>query len=257
MSSRIIGAALLFWIATTASADAFDYAAYAHLLEAHVRSGTVSGIRLHLVDYAALKADPDYARALDDLSTARPETFASEAERFAFWVNAYNLLAIKAVVDRYPVKSIKDGGNWLTSIWKAKVGVVAGRERALDEIEHEILRKDFREPRVHFAIVCASLSCPDLRPEPYVAERLEAQLEDAARGFLANPTKGLSLGAGGKSAHVSTIFKWFAVDFPGGVVEFIRAHVQPAQASRLAGVTAGALSYLDYDWSLNDAARTR
>lgn len=257
MTFRIIGAAALTFIAVTAPGEATAETAYARLLEAHVRPGTVSGIRLNLVDYAALKADPDYARALDDLSTARPETFASKAERLAFWVNAYNLLAIKTVVDRYPIKSIKDGGSWLTSIWKAKVGVVAGRERALDEIEHDILRKEFREPRVHFAIVRASLSCADLRPEPYVAERLDAQLDEATRVFLANPTKGSAGGADGKSARVSTIFKWFAVDFTGGVVEFIRAHLDASRAAGLTGLTPGGLSYLDYDWSLNDLARAR
>lgn len=257
MMLRIIGAAALTLIAVTVPAEATAETAYARLLEAHVRPGTVSGIRLNLVDYAALKADPNYARALDELSTTRPETFGSEAARFAFWVNAYNLLAIKTVADRYPIKSIRDGGGLFATIWKTKVGVAAERERTLDQIEHEILRKEFREPRVHFAIVCASLSCPDLRPEPFVAERLDTQLDEATRAFLANSTKGLAVGADGRHVRVSTIFKWFAEDFTPGVVEFIRAHVEPARASQLAGLTPGGLSYLDYDWSLNDAARAR
>ncbi len=257
MSPRFLVAAALVWFATGTAADAGESAAYARLLEAHVRPGTVTGIQLNLVDYEALKTDPDYTKALDELAAARPEALGSEAARFAFWVNAYNLLAIKAVVDRYPVKSIRDGGGWLTSIWKTKVGVAAGRERALDEIEHEILRREFREPRVHFAIVCASLSCPDLRREPYTAEGLEAQLDDATRSFLANSTKGLALDGSRRSARVSMIFKWFAVDFSPGVAEFIRAHVEASRAAGLAGLTAANLTYLDYDWSLNDAARAR
>jgi hypothetical protein len=134
---------------------------------------------------------------------------------------------------------------------------VAGRAYALDDIEHGILRKEFREPRVHFAIVCASLSCPDIRSEPFQGARLNAQLADAAATFLANPTKGLEPGPDGKTARVSSIFKWFADDFAaqGGVAQFIRRSADRATAARLAGLTDRGLSYLDYDWSLNDAGR--
>ena len=172
-------------------ADALDSAAYARLLKTHVRPGTVNGIRLNLVDYAAVKADPVYAEAVADFAEAKVDLLGTEAERFAFWANAYNLLAIKAVIDQYPVKSIRDGGSLFQSIWKTKVGTVAGQAYALDDIEHGILRKQFAEPRVHVAIVCASLSCPDLRSEPFHGGRLNAQLGDAAAAFLANPTKGL------------------------------------------------------------------
>lgn len=249
----------LVWLFTAVPVHAIDYTAYAKLLQAHVRTGMINGIRLHLVDYQAVKGDPNYAKALQEFAAAKPEPFQSKAERFAFWVNAYNLLAIKAVIDQYPTTSIKDGGSLFQSIWKRKIGTVAGKEFALDEIEHGILRPEFRDPRVHFAIVCASLSCPDLRTEPYVAERLDAQLDEAARSFLGNRTKGLVPGPDGQSARVSSIFKWFREDFTaaGGVAEFIRAKVDPPLAVRIAGLTNSGLSYLDYDWSLNDAARAR
>jgi len=248
-----VGGVLASVMAAVAESDS---AAYARLLEAHVRPGTVSGIRLHLVDYTAVKADPTYTRALADFAEAKPDRLEGEPARLAFWVNAYNLLAIKAVIDRYPVKSIKDGGSLLQSIWKKKVGTVAGREYALDEIEHGILRKT-PEPRVHFAIVCASLSCPDLRREPYQGQHLQAQLADAAASFLANPTKGLEAGPDGKTARVSSIFKWFAGDFAaqGGVARFIRRSADRATAARLTGLTDDGLAYLDYDWTLNDARR--
>ena len=244
--------------ATPATAqEAQEPTAYARLLEAHVRPVTITGIRLNGVDYAALRADPDYARAITDLAAAHLDGLPSATARIAFWVNAYNLLAIKAVVDHYPVPSIKDGGSLLRPIWKRPVGTVAGRDYTLDAIEHDILRARFREPRVHLALVCASLSCPDLRPEPYAANRLDAQLTDAARRFLANPTKGLQLGPDGRTARVSAIFKWFAEDFggPDGVVRFIRAAADPAVVERLAGLDGRRLSYLDYDWSLNDLRR--
>lgn len=249
----------LVWLFMAVPVHAIDYTAYAKLLQAHVGTGMINGIQLHLVDYQAVKGDPRYAKALQEFAAARPETFKTRAERFAFWVNAYNLLAIKAVIDQYPTNSITDGGSLLQPIWKKKIGTVAGKTYALDEIEHGILRPEFMDPRVHFAIVCASLSCPDLRTEPYVAERLDVQLDEATRGFLGNRTKGLVPGPDGQSAKVSSIFKWFLEDFTaaGGVAEFIRAKVDPPLAVRVAGLTNSGLSYLDYDWSLNDAARAR
>lgn len=263
--SRLIGMVRPLWclvllfagVVGPTPARAHDYAAYARLLVAHVRPASIAGIRLEAVDYAALRADPGYARALADLARGRPDSLGTDAEAIAFWVNAYNLLAIKAVADRYPLRSIRDGGSLLQSIWKRKVGTVGGREYALDDIEHGVLRARFREPRIHMAIVCASLSCPDLRREPYVADRLDAQLDDAARRFLGNPTKGVVPGPDGRTARVSSIFKWFAADFGGndGVVRFIRSKADEGLARRLSGLDARGLSYLDYNWSLNDARR--
>jgi len=248
--AALLGAAL--------PAGAAENDAYARLLKAHVRPGTVSGIKLALVDYRAVKADPAYAQALDALALAGPDSLTSDAERFAFWVNAYNLAAIKAVLDQYPTKSIKDGGSLLSPIWKKKVVTVARTVYSLDDIEHGVLRKAFREPRVHFAIACASLSCPDLRAEPFDAARLDAQLDQQAAAFLSNATKGLKPGADGRTARVSSIFKWFAGDFSasGGVAAFIRARSSPDVAARLGALTDAGLSYLDYDWSLNDTARS-
>ncbi|MFQ5848643.1 MAG: DUF547 domain-containing protein [Candidatus Methylomirabilales bacterium] len=253
----LAGLAWLSWAA--APVQAFDDTAYARLLRAHVRPGSISGIRLNVVDYRGIKTDPNYATSLQDFATAQPQTFQTEAERFAFWVNAYNLLAIKAVIDQYPTHSIRDGGSLFRSIWKKKIGVVAGREYALDDIEHGILRKAFHEPRVHFAIVCASLSCPDLRTELYRGDRLDVQLDDAARTFLRNPAKGLRPGRDGEPTRVSRLFKWFRKDFApaGGVAAFIRANIDTPLAARIAGPAEGELAYLGYDWSLNDAARAR
>jgi uncharacterized membrane protein YdjX (TVP38/TMEM64 family) len=242
-----------------ALAHAADEDAYAKLLRVHVRPGTINGITLNLVDYRAVKADPAYAQALAALAETRPEALPSEAARLALWTNAYNLLALKAVLDRYPTTSIRDGGSLLSPIWKKKIGVVGGTAYALDEIEHGILRKTFRDPRVHFALVCASLSCPDLRLQPYEAARLEAQLDEQTAAFLSNPTKGLQAGSDGKTARVSSIFKWFAGDFAGagGVAAFLRARAEPGLGARLARLEDTGLSYLDYDWSLNDTARSR
>jgi uncharacterized membrane protein YdjX (TVP38/TMEM64 family) len=238
-------------------AVAADNDAYGRLLRAHVRPGEIGGIRLNLVDYRAVKADPAYAEALAALAGTRREALGSDAEREAFWINAYNLLAIKAVLDQYPTASIKDGGSLLSPIWKKRIGAVGGTPYSLDAIEHGILRKAFREPRMHFAIVCASLSCPDLRPEPFLATRLGTQLDEQVAAFLGNPSKGLAPAADGRTARVSSIFKWFAGDFEssGGVAAFIRAKAPSDVAARIRALTDAGLSYLDYDWSLNDTAR--
>jgi hypothetical protein len=255
-----VAAAVAVWfLAMATAAQAVDTSAYAGLLEAHVKPGSIGGIRLSVVDYRGIQSDPNYAKALQAFAAVTPAQLQGKNERLAFWINAYNLLAIKAVLDQYPVKSIKDGGSLLQSIWKKKVGTVAGKAYALDDIENGILRKDFTEPRIHFAIVCASLSCPDLRAEPYTAERLDAQLDEATRAFLANPAKGLVPGSDGKTAKASSIFKWFGEDFGavGGVSKFILTKAEPALAARIAGLTEAGLSYLEYDWSLNDSARSK
>ena len=241
------------------SAGAARDTAYGRMLARHVHPGTVSGIELNLVDYAALPGDPDYRQALRDFAEADPAALSTDADRWAFWANAYNLLAIKAVVDRMPIDSIKDGGNLLFPIWGKKVGTVAGREYSLDEIEHGILRKEFDDPRVHFAVVCASLSCPDLRDEPYAGARLDSQLDEQVERFLANRTKGLRPGEDGASAEVSSIFKWYGEDFEGegGVATYLRENAGAETSARIAKLTDDGISYLDYDWTLNDAARSR
>jgi hypothetical protein len=256
-AGRWAAAALAVSVVSTPAAGASAGDAYGELLARHVRQGTLDGITLHLVDYAALARDPSYRKALADLAATDPDRLASDAKRFAFWINAYNLLALKTVVDLYPVDSIKDGGNFLFPIWTKPAGEAGRRKVSLDEVEHGILRKQFHDPRVHVAIVCASVSCPDLRPEPYEAARLDAQLDDQATRFLANPSKGMRLAPDGRTAEVSSIFKWFAEDFAarGGVAKFLRDHAPPELRARMSGLDDGGLGYLDYDWSLNDSRR--
>lgn len=213
------------------------------MLDAHVAPGERHGVRLHVVDYAALRADPDFARALAAIADFPPARLATPAERLAFHVNAYNLLALATVAGHWPVKGIRDIGSWLRPVWKRPAGVVGGRTLSLDELEHDILRR-LGDPRIHFAIVCASVSCPDLRREPYTAARLDAQFDDQVGGFLANEAKGLRLE--GRRVRVSRIFDWFEEDFAagGGVDAFIRRY-RPLPD----GVALEA--DLDYDWSVN------
>src|SRR5260370_7545432 len=140
--------------------------AYARLLAAHVRPVTITGIRLNAVDEPLLRADPSYAQAVTDLAGAHPDLLSSDAARIAFWVNAYNLLAIKAVVDRYPLRSVRDGGNLFRPIWKRKVGTVAGREYALAEIEYHMPPPPFPQPPAPMPTPSPPPPCPHPPPKP-------------------------------------------------------------------------------------------
>jgi hypothetical protein len=227
-----------------ATATEPDWSDYRQVLQNHVDRRTVRGIALAWVNYGRLAADPAWKRTLDRLAGFDSRRLTRREETLAFYINAYNILAIKTVVEHWPLASIKDAGNLLWPVWKRAAGVVAGREMALDDIENDLLR-GLGEPRIHMAIVCASLSCPDLRPEPYNAARLGPQLAAAGREFLANPGKGLRVEGG--AVRVSKIFDWFAGDFQpaGGVRAFIAAHrpdLPPDLPIR---------ADLPYDWSVN------
>ncbi len=238
----------------SATVNAVDLDLYSRLLERHTRVvADTAGAR---VDYAALRADPEWRQLLDGLAAApAPAASAARAERLAYWINAYNMLAIDMVVRNYPVSSIRDIGSLLRPVWKRDAGRAGGRSVTLDEIEHAILRP-IGDPRVHVAIVCASTSCPSLAREPFRAATLDAQLDAAARAFVANPEKGVRIEA--DSLRISKIFDWFPEDFAagGGVLEFVRRHASPALRAaidRLGPVPQ--LRYFDYDWSLNETGR--
>jgi hypothetical protein len=229
----------------------FDRNLYADLLARHTHAvADVAGTR---VDYAALGSDPEWKRLLDGLAAAVEPT--RRDERLAFWIDAYNVLAMDVVARHRPIASIRDVGSLLRPVWKRDAGVAAGAMRTLDEIEHDILRP-MGEPRIHMAIVCASTSCPSLAREPFRPETLDSQLDAAARAFVANRDKGARVEAGG--LRVSSIFQWFEEDFAasGGVPAFIRRHADAELAAAIDRLgPSPRLSYLDYDWSLNGSGR--
>ena len=224
---------------------------FSALLATHHLRGTIRGIDLSGVNYAAFKSDPRIALAGKALADYDLASLKTEKEKLAFWINAYNFSAIRLVAENWPVKSIKDLGSIFSPVWKKDLGVVAGQHRSLDEIENDILRRDFKEPRIHAAIVCASVSCPDLRGELFVAAKLEEQLTDQMKVFLNNKKKGFAETNAGE-ATVSPIFKWFASDFEkksGSVQAFIKQY-QPAV---LGGTKLG---YFEYDWGVNNFVKT-
>lgn len=253
-----------------ATTNAFHYEDYAKVLETYVDNNG-------MVDYDALKANrarlDAFAAAIGDLS---PKTFDSwsEKEKVAFWINAYNALTLKAIIDHYPIKSSfvaslrfpKNSIRQIPGVWDDLKFRVMGREMTLDEIEHTRLRGNFNEPRIHVALVCAALGCPLLRNEPFTADRLDAQLDDQASRFLKDSEK-FRIDRDNGRIYLSPIFKWFGDDFiatygtsakfPGrsqaerAVLSFITRYLSKSDARYLSEAKFG-IEYLDYDWSLNE-----
>jgi hypothetical protein len=235
-------------LADARPADAFDRALYAALLIRHTKQVTdLAGTR---VDYRALAASQDWQRLVEQLDSSDASALRTREEELAFWIDAYNILAIDLVVRHPGITSIRDIGSFLSPVWKREAGRVAGRSISLDEIEHGILRKQ-GEPRIHAAIVCASLSCPPLRREPFDPARLDSQLDDAVRRFLASPAKGLRLDRERGVVWLSRIFDWFEADFePAGVLAFVSRYLSDADRAFLEA-RRPRIRYFDYDWRLN------
>jgi hypothetical protein len=222
--------------------SAVDNGLYGDLLKKYVIHG--------VVNYRGFKNEEDKLdRYLKILENTNSKTLSHD-EQFAFYINAYNAWTIKLILSGYPgLKSIKDLGNIFRSPWKKKICRIDGGILTLDDIEHTILRPRFKDPRVHFAIVCASQSCPPLISEPYRGEVLNQQLDNSARAFINNPERNR---LEGNILYVSSIFKWFAEDFNDDIIEFFRKYVPDDVKSKLErNRDRIKIKYLSYDWSLN------
>lgn len=209
-----------------------------------------------LFNYKMLKKDAvlfeKYLKELSDVSKKEYQGF-SQKEKLAFLINAYNAFTLKIIVKNYPVDSIKDIGSFLTNTWKIKFFKLLGEETYLDKIEHEIIRKDFNEPRIHFAVNCASIGCPSLYPKAFVASKLNQQLDDSAKNFILNTKKNR---IENNELKLSKIFKWYGSDFDKTYGSFY-AYIAPIITSDKGlqkKIQAKNLDteYLDYDWNLNE-----
>jgi hypothetical protein len=247
--AEVLAISLVLILLSVVPVAAFDFSDWEALIKKHVSLKKVDGVMIHAVDYKNLKSDGNFKQLVSRLNSVREESLKTRDEKLTFWINTYNILAAKMVADRFPIKSIKDAGNFFSPVWKKLAGHVAGKERTLNEIEHEILRK-MDEPRIHVAIVCASVSCPDLRLEAFKADSLNEQLNDQMKRFLQSPEKGMRIDK--KGVYLSSIFKWFKDDFEsrGGVLKFISKYVSPEAAKEL-GDSRIDVSYLDYNWNVN------
>ena len=261
----LLAAALGLIIATPVWAE-FDHGhlAWDGLLKRHVK--WLPDNKQSRVDYAAFQRDrAALKQVLDGYSTVGRKEFDgwSKPQRMAFLINAYNAYTVELILTKYPdLKSIKDLGSVFQSPWKKEFFSLLGEKHNLDWIEHEQLRPNYAEPRVHAAVNCASIGCPALRDESFVAARLEAQLEDGMTRFLGDRTRNRV--RDGK-LEVSMIFKWFHEDFEQGnlglrKVEDLFARYAKALSDDpavQAKLRSGALpiDYLEYDWSLNAVGR--
>ena len=258
--------------ASGAGEGPFTFERYATVLAATVDANG-------MVNYSALKAnsgDLDAFGAMLGALDANVYAAWPEKQQIAFWINAYNALTLKAIISHYPISgssplypksSIRQilGGH----AWDKLEFIVMGEKRTLNEIEHTVLRKQFSEPRIHVALVCAAISCPPLRNEPFVAERLDEQLDDQGRRFAAS-TKGLRIDRSAKRVYLSAIFKWFGDDFIAvygaedkftgktaaqrAVLNYISAYVGDDDRTYLE-TGHYTVKYLDYDWTLNEQKR--
>jgi hypothetical protein len=205
-----------------------------------------------LVDYKTWKAKDTAAldAYLKKLAAVKDEEKLSKDERLALWINAYNAITIKTILDHYPVKSIKDvSGAWSGNNW-----TVAGKANlSLDDIEHKTLRK-MGEPRIHFAIVCASKGCPFLRKGAFTADKLDAELEEQVQACFADPAK-LKIDASSKKVAVIPLFDWFGDDFGASKPQrltWIAKHVKDPALKKVCIDNDASLSFLDWDWALNE-----
>jgi hypothetical protein len=263
----MVSTALALGFGPPARAQDFDHThtLFSGVVSTHVVNGQV--------DYKGLKADPKaldrYLTALATVSEVQLQSW-TEPQKLAFFVNLYNASTLHLILDNYPVKSIKDIGSLFTGPWDQPAVRMFGKTVNLNTLEHEMLRKQYHEPRLHMALVCAAKGCPPLRSEAYTAERLNEQLDDQSRTYLASPA-GLHLDRAGGVIQLSSIFKWYGADFiqayagrittgPFSDAEryslgFVSRYVsKPDQAYIFGGHYQ--LRYLDYDWSLNERIGT-
>ena len=206
------------------------------------------------MDYKGIISEKvKFEKYLDQLSANAPSDSWTKNEKLAYWINVYNAFTVKLIIDNYPLKSIKDLNPTLSiptinTVWTKDFFKIGGEDFSLDQVEHKILRKDFEEPRIHFAVNCASYSCPVLRAEAFKAEKIDQQLDEQARAFINDPKRNKITKA---NPQVSKIFSWFGGDLKEGqtLIQFLNKYAK-VKINEDADV-----DFMDYEWSLNDASK--
>lgn len=225
-----------------------SHAAYSNVLQKHVVNG--------IVDYSALLKDRARLDAyIQTMAAVRLQEFQrwGNEEQLAYLINLYNAETLQLIVDNYPVDSIRDIGGFFTKPWDLKVVSLFGKTVTLNTIEHGILRKNYQEPRVHFALVCAARGCPPLRNEAYVPDALYQQLDEQARVFFGTPEKN-RVEIADKTVYLSPVLKWYGDDFGATsrrMLDYV-SHYFPADAAAALRTQEFSIEYTHYDWDLND-----
>ncbi len=257
---RFAGIAVILAAAPTpAAGQTFDHGLFDRLLAQHATAG--------MVDYDAFKASPDFAAYLGRLAEFDPRTLARD-EQLAFWINAYNAYTIQLINQHDERESIRNINKGLFGIkaygpWKEKLAVVGGTAYGLDHIEQKIIRPEFKEPRIHFALVCAAMGCPPLRSDAYIGGRLNEQLDQQARVFLLQSPEKNRIDAAAQAVYVSQVFKFrdYEKDF-GGTREAVARYIagfypQGPERDLLESGAWEKWEYTDYDWTLNSQEKAR
>lgn len=243
-----------FEVHNDATSATIDQGSWDRFLQKYAHLGSDGIVR---VGYGQV-SPADKAELANDLArkAATPISQFRRAEQMVFWINLYNELTVKFVVDRYPLPSIKDSGA-LAMLFSAnpftkKLITIEGEELSLDDIEHRILRPGWRDPRIHYTLNCASLGCPNLQTRAYTVANAEAMLDGAARQYVNHPR---AVAVVGGKLNVSSIYVWYKADFGGtdeGVIFHLKRYAGPQLQQALSGVDH--ISDHHYDWSLNDQA---
>ncbi|MEE8298226.1 MAG: DUF547 domain-containing protein [Thermodesulfobacteriota bacterium] len=227
------------------NADALDQSneQYAKVLNTYVKDG--------LVDYAGLKSNPkNLNQYLEQTASINEETFKrwSKNEQLAFLINLYNAQTLDLIAGKYPVKSIKDIASNSGGPWEQPIVTLFGEKITLNALENEVIRKNYLEPRIHFALVCAAMGCPKIINKSYQASILDKQLDQQTRVFLMDSDKN-SIDTNNRVLRLSPIFDWFQEDFSkesGSVIEFVNPYFGNEATREFR------IEYTDYSWTLND-----
>ncbi len=242
------------WTAHDASATArIGHRPWRRFLLAYLEVGEdgIARVRYGAVSDTDRRNLDDYVMGL----AALPVATHNRNEQLAYWINLYNALTMAVVLDHYPVKSIMDisisPGLFSFGPWGKKLITIDGEKLSLDDIEHRILRPVWRDPRIHYALSCAALGCPNLRRSPFTRANVGVLLDIAAKEYINHP-RGVDIRDG--ELHVSSLYDWYAEDFGGSdaaIIEHLRGFARPRLAAALEGIDE--ITGTDYDWSLNDA----
>ncbi len=240
MKHIILCLLLSLWGVKDALAWDHTYTDYDRFLKKEVRDGKIN--------YAGIKKDPHeleaFIQKVERLTEDELKGFPS-SQAIAFWINVYNAFTVKLILEHYPVKSIRD----IESPWKRKFIKTAGRTLSLDEIENEILRSKFNEPRIHFALVCAAQSCPELRPFAYRADQLEKQLEESGSLFIRDTTRNKVIPDHENRIFLSQVFEWYGQDFRKSgktLLDYLQ------KLGKIQFERSPQIGYLSYSWELNE-----
>jgi hypothetical protein len=236
--------------ALPAAAQTFDHSLFDDLLKKHVVKG--------LVDYVEFQEAGSFKDYLKQLEGADVSSL-SDRERLAFWINVYNAYTIELInkhEERASIRNINETPGLVKGKgpWKEPIVKAGGKTFSLDEVENDVIRKQWREPRIHFALVCAAMSCPPLRREAYTGAKLDAQLDAQGRSFVPDPARGSRVDVKQRTVHLSKIFDWYQEDFGGSkdaIARFIAQYYAESPEKQLLLGGGFDVDYLEYDWTLN------